>query len=175
MVQQIGQRGDFMPQDFSHLNLTLSSHCLLSKWGFGDGDQFSDFVVDNGYYAIRNDKELACDKEVLKRAVERFLLPKLPTPVKIYTIVTHHNPIRVVDEDYEELETQPEVTVTLTEQQLHEICQEVYDEYVARDGIKLLTPTCAVFSGGNLSLVLTEQNKWVIINKDGKVIWHDTR
>jgi hypothetical protein len=43
------------------------------------------------------------------------------------------------------------------------------------DKIKLLSPTCAVFSHGNLSLVLTEQNIWVIINKEGKVIWHDTR
>jgi len=42
------------------------------------------------------------------------------------------------------------------------------------DKIKLLSPTCAVFSGGNLALVLTEQNIWVIINKEGKVIWYDT-
>jgi len=129
MVQQIGQRDNYMPEDFSHLDLTLSSHCLLSKWGFGDGDQFSDFVVDNGYYVKTDFDSLSCDKEVLKLAVERFLLPKLPTPIRIYTIITHHNPIRVVDEDYEELQTQPETIVTLTEQELHKICQEVYNKW----------------------------------------------
>lgn len=118
-----------MPEDFSHLDLTLSSHCLLSKWGFGDGDQFSDFVVDNGYYVKTDFDSLSCDKEVLKLAVERYLLPKLPTPIRIYTIITIHNPIRVVDEYYEELQTQPETIVTLTEQELHKICQEVYNKW----------------------------------------------
>jgi len=41
------------------------------------------------------------------------------------------------------------------------------------DKIKLLSPTCAVFSFGELALVLTEEKVWCIIDKNGKVIWHD--
>lgn len=112
-------------------NLTLRSTDLLSKYGFGDGDQFSNFVYDNRYDDVKwTTQEFPMDKEVTKRAVERYLLPALPVPVRLQCFVTPHNSVRVHPDDYDELATQPETIVTLTEQQLREICEEVKQEYL---------------------------------------------
>ena len=111
-------------------HLTLSSNSLLSKWGFWDGDQFSEFVYNNNYHVKWTTQHLTIDKEILKRAVERYLLPALPVLIKLDCFPTHHNSIRVHEDDYEELATQPETIVTLTEQQLRDICEEVKQEYV---------------------------------------------
>jgi hypothetical protein len=114
----------------SQYNFTLRSTGLLSKYGFGDGDQFSDFIIDNNYHVNWTTQEFAMDKEVLKRVVEQYLLPALPVSVRLQCFVTHHNNVRVHPEDYEELATQPEVTIELTEQQLRDICEEVKQEYL---------------------------------------------
>jgi hypothetical protein len=110
-------------------NFTLSSNSLLSKWGFGDGDQFAEFVLDNNYHVRWTTQEFPIDKEITKRAVERYLLPALPVSVRVECFVTPHNSVRVHPDDYDKLATQPETTVTLTEQQLRDICEEVYREY----------------------------------------------
>jgi hypothetical protein len=111
-------------------NFTLRSTDLLSKYGFGDGDQFSDFIIDKNYHVNWTTQEFAMDKEVLKRAVERYLLPALPVPVRLQCFLTQHNNVRVHVEDYRNLEAQPETIVELTEQQLRDICEEVKHEYL---------------------------------------------
>ena len=45
--------------------LKLDSYDLLRKGGFWDGDQFSDYVIENDFYVRRHDKKLAFDREVL--------------------------------------------------------------------------------------------------------------
>lgn len=72
--------------------LTLHATCLLSKWGFGDGDVLHDWAWDN------------CDRgfdvnvhEVLRGLVRRFLVPAIEDAghvVEVYDIETIHNPIR---------------------------------------------------------------------------------
>lgn len=110
--------------------LKLYSSSLLSKGGFWDGDQFADFVNEN-YYVKRTTQERFMSDEVLKRVVEKYLIPALPVPIKLHSYFpTPHNSIRVCDEDYEELYTQPEVIVSITEQQLRETCEEVKQEYL---------------------------------------------
>ena len=108
----------------------LRSSCLLSKWGFGDGDLFSDYVHENYIVCWPDTQEFAMDSQVLKMAVERYLLPALPVPVRLQCFVTQHNGVRVHPDDYEELATQPETIVELTEQQLRDICEEVKHEYL---------------------------------------------
>jgi len=113
-------------------NPKLSSNSLLSKWGFRDGDQFSDFVYENNYDVPwhTTTQEFPIDKEILKRVVERYLIPALPCKVRLQCFVTQHNCVRVHPDDFEELSTQPETIVEITEQQLRDICEEVRQEYV---------------------------------------------
>ena len=115
---------------FEDEHLILKSNSLLSKWGFWDGDQFSEFVYDNNYHVKWTTQKLTIDKEILKRAVERYLIPALPVAVRIDCFPTVHNSIRVHEDDYEELATQPETIVKLSEEQLREICEEVKQEYL---------------------------------------------
>ena len=107
----------------------LSSESLLSKWGFCDGDLFSDFVHEN-YIVEWTTQEFAMDKQVLKMAVERYLLPALPVPIRIQCFMTPHNNVRVHVGDYRNLEAQPETVVEITEQQLRELCEEIKHEYL---------------------------------------------
>ena len=44
--------------------------------------------------------------------------------------MTHHNSVRVHPDDYDELATQPETVVEITEQQLRDLCEEVKQEYM---------------------------------------------
>ena len=109
--------------------LKLHSYDLLRKGGFWDGDQFSDYVIENDFYVRRHDKKLAFDREVLYRVINRYLIPKLPVPVKLQIIITPHNPFIVADEDREELQTQQQTIVTITTEQLDEIAKEVRKDY----------------------------------------------
>jgi len=107
----------------------LSSKSLLEKYGFCDGDLFSDFVYEN-YIVQWTTQEFAMDKQVLKMAVERYLLPALPIPVRLQCFITCHNNVRVHPDDYDELATQPETVVEITEQHLRYLCEEVKQEYM---------------------------------------------
>lgn len=107
----------------------LRSKSLLSKWGFCDGDLFSDFVHEN-YIVEWTTQDFAMDKQVLKMAVERYLLPALSVSVRLQCFVTCHNNVRVNPDDYDELATQPETVVEITEQQLRDLCEEVKHEYM---------------------------------------------
>ena len=107
----------------------LSSKSLLDKYGFCDGDLFSDFVHYN-YIVNWTTQEFAMDKQVLKMAVERYLLPSLLVPVRLQCFITCHNNVRVHPDDYEELATQPETIVEITEQQLRELCEEIKHLYL---------------------------------------------
>lgn len=108
----------------------LSSQSLFDKYGFYDGDLFSDFVHENYIVCWPDTQEFAMDKQVLKMAVERYLLPSLPVPVRLHCFVTQHNSVRVHPDDYDELATQPETVVEITEQQLRDICEEVKHLYL---------------------------------------------
>lgn len=92
----------------------LYSQCLLSKWGFCDGD-ILEWLSDFGAFDRR---------AVLVELVKTKLLPTLNQPVEFEVINTIHNPIRVTTVDgqdvthwhYEtnlpELLTPEEVTVS---------------------------------------------------------------
>lgn len=73
--------------------MKLFSACLLSKWGFDDGDLFSDFVFRYG------GPDAPDDGSVLVAAVKAYLLPKLKQSVEVVEIETSHNPIRALRVD----------------------------------------------------------------------------
>lgn len=106
----------------------LHASCLSSKFGFGDGDILCDLVVDgglnlNGAQLPPEADHLVCvEHEVLARAVERYLVPALPVPVRLYRVGSIHNPIRVED-DVPKLAA--EVCVTVTVAQLQAIADEL--------------------------------------------------
>lgn len=39
------------------------------------------------------------------------------------------------------------------------------------DFLKVLSPTCCTFAGGNLSLVRCSNGAWAILDKNGKIVW----
>lgn len=71
--------------------LTLFSRCLLSKWGFNDGeapDQWYDYCDDLGVDWTKLEFPLAT-------LVRKHLVPALEQTVTVCDIETSHNPIRV--------------------------------------------------------------------------------
>ncbi|MES2596048.1 MAG: hypothetical protein V4662_11960 [Verrucomicrobiota bacterium] len=74
-------------EDETPAEVMLCSACLLSKWGFVDGD-----VLD--WLPSRFDR-----RQVLCRLVREYLLPVLMERVEVMEIVTNHNPIRAVTVD----------------------------------------------------------------------------
>jgi len=43
---------------------------------------------------------------------------------------------------------------------------------ITEDGfLKVLSPTCAVFANEQFSLVKSKCGQWMVINRDGKVMW----
>jgi hypothetical protein len=94
--------------------LLLYSECLLSKWGFNDGDE-PDFWLD------------WCDEQgldynargwdwhaTLRRLVREHLAPKLEQRVELVDIETIHNPIRVETVDGVEVDWYADRPIALT-------------------------------------------------------------
>jgi hypothetical protein len=72
-------------------SLLLTADSLFSKWGFGDGDM-PDAVWE---YADETGYEWHSDwHDVLRRLVQKHLLPALDRRVETFDISTIHNPIR---------------------------------------------------------------------------------
>ncbi|MFM9652768.1 hypothetical protein [Streptomyces galilaeus] len=75
----------------SEPGLFLFSRCLLSKWGFNDGDapdQWFDYCEANGIDYNEADFPLVA-------LVRAYLLPTIEQAVTVVEIETIHNPIRV--------------------------------------------------------------------------------
>ncbi|MGW4388214.1 hypothetical protein [Streptomyces sp. NPDC004685] len=71
--------------------LTLFSHCLLSKWGFNDGqapESWLDWCDTQGIDWPQLDFPLVA-------LVRQHLLPAIEQDVSVVDIETSHNPIRV--------------------------------------------------------------------------------
>ena len=94
--------------------LTLYADCLLSKWGFHDGDE-PDFWLD------------WCDEQgvdynargwdwhtTLRRLVREHLAPKLDQRVELVDIETIHNPIRAETVDGVEVDWYADSLIMLT-------------------------------------------------------------
>lgn len=94
--------------------LVLRSDCLLSKWGFNDGDE-PDYWLD------------WCDEQgidynargwhwhtTLRRLVRKYLAPKLDQRVELVDIETTHNPIRAETVDGVEVDWYAASPITLT-------------------------------------------------------------
>jgi hypothetical protein len=93
--------------------LWLHSSCLLSKYGFNDGDEpdaWLDWCDANG---------IDCNAwewhPILRRLVREHLLPKIDQRIEVYDIETIHNPIRAsavdgVDVDDMRPEAGPQLT-----------------------------------------------------------------
>lgn len=78
------------PREAAEPVITLFSSGLLSKWGFGDGndpDEWWDYCEANGIDPARADFPL-------EEIVRRHLVPKLDQAVTVVHIETSHNPIR---------------------------------------------------------------------------------
>jgi hypothetical protein len=72
--------------------ITLFSSCLLSKWGFNDGDDPDTWVDYCDAHGI--DWANAEWHPVLIQLVRRYLLPQIEQDVQVVEIQTIHNPIR---------------------------------------------------------------------------------
>lgn len=88
--------------------VTFFTNCLLSKWGFGDGDMLDDLLWDHGYGEVwqqeqdtRPDSDFSFDHRVLIRVVEEHVLPAVRQhhDITTYRILTIHNPIRAEEVD----------------------------------------------------------------------------
>lgn len=73
--------------------VTLRAACLLSKWGFGDGDTPDDLL---DYWGDLVDHNAFDWHAVLRRLVRTHLLPELQKhhDVEVHDVETAHNPIR---------------------------------------------------------------------------------
>lgn len=83
--------------------VTLNVDCLLSKFGFGDGDVICDWWDD------RRDDDFAewSMHATLQALVRRYLIPEIEKrghTIEVYDIVTIHNPIRARRIDGKEVE-----------------------------------------------------------------------
>lgn len=90
--------------------LWLPSDDLLSKYGFGDGDEpdaFWDWRDEHGIEDI-------AWHPTLRRLVREHLLPKLDQRVEVYDIETIHNPIRADTVDGIEVDHRRDQGITLT-------------------------------------------------------------
>lgn len=82
-------------------DLILHSECLLSKWGFSDGDipeQLLDALDDAGLDYGGN------WRPALRQLVREHLAPKLDQDVELVDIETIHNPIRAEKVDGVEID-----------------------------------------------------------------------
>lgn len=87
------------------VTLALFSHCLLSKWGFNDGDtpdEVLDYCDDHGLdYGDRH------WHDVLPMLVRTYLLPELEKhhTIELFDIGTNHNPIRASTVDGKDIDS----------------------------------------------------------------------
>lgn len=90
--------------------LPLFSDCLLSKWGFGDGDEpdaFWDWREEHG--------EPDVDwHATLRQLVREHLVPKLDQRVELIDVETTHNPIRANAVDGVEVDWYADSPIKLT-------------------------------------------------------------
>lgn len=77
----------------------LQARSLASKFGFMDGDIVSLFCEENNIESELKDKD---SHDVLIKLVREHLLP-LVSHVKVFEILTMHNPIRCEDDFIDEL------------------------------------------------------------------------
>lgn len=77
------------------MDYALHAECLVSKWGFDDGDGLQHYLYDLKDLDLIND--VPERDEFLYRVVSRYLLPELERrgiKVMIYKISSSHNPVR---------------------------------------------------------------------------------
>jgi hypothetical protein len=79
--------------------LRLFSSCLLSKWGFNDGDAPDDWLDYCDEQGIDPGSLQSWRRYVLPALVRRFLVPVLDQHVELVKIGTNHNPIRAESVD----------------------------------------------------------------------------
>lgn len=79
--------------------LHLHAQSLASKFGFMDGDIVSLFCEENNIESEIKDKD---SHDVLIKLVRKHLLP-LVSHVKVFEILTMHNPIRCEDDFIDEM------------------------------------------------------------------------
>lgn len=90
----------------------LQARSLASKFGFMDGDIVSLFCEENNIESELKDKD---SHDVLIKLVRKHLLP-LVSHVKVFEILTMHNPIRCEDDFIDELrQSNVQVEVVLEE------------------------------------------------------------
>lgn len=142
--------------------LLLSADCLLSKWGFSDGDILFDYLwvaleLDNtpageamGGPAAATSQEVyqrfqeVDEHAVLRRLVREHLVPALEAAghrLEVYDIETNHNPIRArtVDgvevDDYDRDGSNPQLRVKYVEVPREVVLREAGLEVVAGEVI----------------------------------------
>jgi len=84
-------------------DVSLNAECLLSKWGFSDGDVLWDWACDHGVEL--GDAGLA-EHRALQSLVRKFLVPAIEAAghaVEVVDLETIHNPIYADRLDGEEV------------------------------------------------------------------------
>lgn len=95
--------------------LRLHSQCLLSKYGFNDGDEPDPWLDWCDEQGIDYNADAWNWHAALRRLVREHLLPKLDQTVEVYDIDTIHNPIRastVDGADIDDRADHPDGTLT---------------------------------------------------------------
>lgn len=108
------------------MGVRLSSECLLSKYGFQDGDVMFDFICRHNRSLLDIfGHDMSADHRVLIKAVRRYLLPRTKiTTDDCVIITTSHNPIRIRC-GREHMVTYPYVVVELSDSELQAILNEL--------------------------------------------------
>lgn len=91
----------------------LSASSLCSRFGFSDGDIFSEDEFDQRLF-LGHGMWISHHLPLIA-AVRKYLVPKLDSRVVIEEINTHHNPIRASDETKQFVDKSIEVELTFDE------------------------------------------------------------
>jgi len=110
----------------SLVGVRLDSESLTSKWGFDDGDVLDDFLGAEELDLPKSpDPDFSFKHLLLIHLVERYLVPQVPNCPPTHHILTHHNPIRLVNQD-QEIE---DVTVFLGPEVIYAMIDEIKGRY----------------------------------------------
>jgi hypothetical protein len=110
----------------------LRADCLLSKWGFGDGD------APDHYLDWLDGRELPYPEgwhKILRHLVRTRLLPLVIEDIEVYDIETIHNPIRASRVNGVEIDDYADNDNVLRDLAVNITFEDVYDAQRLFEGI----------------------------------------
>lgn len=109
--------------------ITLDGYSLFDKYGYDDGDLLLVVLAEFRPYEARWAQikgarhEWCFAHSVLASAVQQYLLPVLPRPLKVKVVGTAHNPIRADETEIDWVIAEIEVSVPVTE--IHQLARQL--------------------------------------------------